>query len=158
MQFVRPFGTLVRVLRRFSKVALCGGIIGTALWYGCAGTNTDYAGNIVDGGTGDGGSGGPPDLTAVGGDHHHDGVTLRGDAAGGARQGRRSGRRARRGGVDGQRYQEREGREKEVSHWVVDSVSSRFSRAGPEALGQRRLAVRSSVSMRKTYPRRARRQ
>jgi hypothetical protein len=42
-------------------------LLGAALFYGCAGTNTDYAGNVVDGGLNDsgGGGGGPPDLTCV---------------------------------------------------------------------------------------------
>ena len=65
MQIVRPFGTLSRVLRHFGSVGLCGGLLSAALWYGCAGSNTDYAGNVVDGGAGDASTGGPPDLTCV---------------------------------------------------------------------------------------------
>ena len=65
MQNVRPFGTLGRVLRRFGTLGLCSGVLGAALFYGCAGTNQDYAGNIVDGGAGDSSTSGPPDLTCV---------------------------------------------------------------------------------------------
>ena len=65
MQIVRPFGTLGRVLRRFGTLGLCGGVLGAALFYGCAGTNQDYAGNVVDGGVGDSATSGPPDLTCV---------------------------------------------------------------------------------------------
>ena len=65
MRIARSFGTLSRVLRRFGSVGLYSGILGAALWYGCAGSNPDYAGNVVDGGVGDLSTGGPPDLTCV---------------------------------------------------------------------------------------------
>ncbi len=63
MRSERALGTLGRVLRRFSFVGIAAGIAVGALWNGCAGSNTDYNGNIVDGG--DNGDGPPPgsDLT-----------------------------------------------------------------------------------------------
>ena len=64
MRSERALGTLSRVVRRLSFVGLAAGLAASALWNGCAGSNTDYMGNIVDGGTDDG----PPpgsDLTCL---------------------------------------------------------------------------------------------
>ena len=64
MRSERALGTLSRVVRRLSFVGLAAGLAASALWNGCAGSNTDYMGNIVDGGSDDG----PPpgsDLTCL---------------------------------------------------------------------------------------------
>lgn len=65
MRSERALGTLGRFLRRFSFVGIAAGIAVGALWNGCAGSNTDYNGNIVDGGYN--GDGPPPgsDLTCA---------------------------------------------------------------------------------------------
>ena len=54
MRSERALGTLSRVLRRLSFVGIAAGIAVSTMWHGCAGTNNDYMGNIVDGGTDDG--------------------------------------------------------------------------------------------------------
>ena len=54
MRSERALGTLSRVARRLSFIGLAAGLAASALWNGCAGSNTDYMGNIVDGGTDDG--------------------------------------------------------------------------------------------------------
>lgn len=64
MRSERALGTLSRVVRRLSFVGIAAGLAASALWNGCAGSNTDYMGNIVDGGSDDG----PPpgsDLTCL---------------------------------------------------------------------------------------------
>jgi hypothetical protein len=45
---------LGRVVKRLSFVGIAVGIAAGALWNGCAGSNTDYMGTIVDGGSDDG--------------------------------------------------------------------------------------------------------
>ena len=54
MRSERALGTLNRVLRRLSFVGIAAGIAVSTMWNGCAGTNPDAVGNIVDGGTDDG--------------------------------------------------------------------------------------------------------
>ena len=63
MKVTRSVGTFGRLFQRYGFIGLCSALAGVGFVYGCAGTNTDYAGNVVDAGTDD--AGGPPDFTCV---------------------------------------------------------------------------------------------